>query len=126
VKYKPQATTSSSCDQGTRVLPFTLAHPALSLSEREHDAHPFHELTLDAELEDAALGGVRGTMTLRRRQTARPLTRDELQRARRIAEAVGRTGEEFVLQHLMRLKLANSILEFAWISDTNAVAHTIS
>jgi len=86
------------------------------------DAHPFHELTLDAELEDAALGGVRGATTLRRRQATRMLSREELQRARRIAEEIGRTGEEFVLQHLMRLKAAGAILDFTWTADTNAVA----
>jgi hypothetical protein len=89
---------------------------------QEDEAHPFHELTLDAELEDAALGGVRGTTTLRHRKVIRTLSRDELQRARSIAEEVGRTGEEFVLQHLMRLKAAGSILDFTWISDANAVA----
>lgn len=43
------------------------------------DEHPLHELTLDAELEDAVLGGVRGTKTLLRRQGTRSVTRDELQ-----------------------------------------------
>ena len=73
-------------------------------------------------MEDAALGGVRGATTLRRRQAARSLTRDELQRARRIAEEVGRAGEEFVLQHLIHLKAVGAILEFTWTSDKNAVA----
>jgi len=87
-----------------------------------NDEHPFHELTLDAELEDAALGGARGATVLRRRQTTRPLTRDELQRARRVAGEIGRAGEEYVLQYLMRRKAEGAILDFTWTSDVNAVA----
>jgi len=45
-----------------------------------------------------------------------------LQRARRIAEELGRTGEEFVVQYLMALKAGGKIRDFQWTSDANAVA----
>ena len=100
----------------------TLAQLQAIADQLGDEEHPFHELTLDAELEDAALGGVRGTTTLRRRQGTRALSREELQRARQMAEEIGRTGEEFVLQYLIRLKTSGAILDFVWTSDTNAVA----
>ena len=86
------------------------------------DAHPFRELTIDAALEDAALGGVKGIRTLRRRPAARVLSREELQRARRIAEEVGRAGEELVGQYLITLQARGAIRDFTWASDQNAVA----
>jgi hypothetical protein len=86
------------------------------------DDHPFRELTLDAELEDAVLGGVKGTRALRRRPSNRILTREELQRARRVAEEVGRAGEELVCQHLIRQKTTGAIRDFVWTADHNAIA----
>ena len=86
------------------------------------DAHPFRELTIDAALEDAALGGVKGIRTLRRRPATRTLSREELQHARRIAEEVGRAGEELVCQYLVSLKARGMIRDFTWTSDQNAVA----
>lgn len=86
------------------------------------DEHPFRELTIDAALEDAALGGVRGIRTLRRRPATRALSREELQRARRIAEEVGRAGEELVCQHLINLKARGTIRDFTWTADQNAVS----
>jgi hypothetical protein len=88
----------------------------------QDDAHPFRELTIDAELEDAALGGERGISALRRKPATRILTQDELQRARRVAEEVGRAGEELVYHYLSGLKSAGSIKDFRWESDKNAVA----
>ena len=107
---------------GRSMVAVTLAQLQTIADCLEDDEHPFHELTLDAELEDAALGGFRGATTLRRRQATRILSREELQRARRIAEEIGRAGEEFILQHLMRLKASGAILDFTWTADTNAVA----
>lgn len=88
----------------------------------QDDAHPFHGLTLDAELEDAAMGGARGLAAFGRRATTRILSRDDLQRARRVAEEVGRAGEELVCQHLIGLKAQNAISDFTWTSDANAAA----
>lgn len=91
-------------------------------SRLRDDAHPFHELTLDAELEDAALGGERGTTALRRRPGSRVLTSEDLQRAIRAAEEVGRAGEELVDQYLRNQKKNGLIKDFVWESEKNAVA----
>lgn len=107
---------------GRSMAAVTLAQLQSIADRLGDDKHPFHELTLDAELEDAALGGVRGITTLRRRQATRTTSREELQRARRIAEEIGRAGEEFVLQYLIDLKASAKVLEFTWTSETNAVA----
>ena len=107
---------------GRSMVAVTLAQLQPIADRLGDDTHPFHELTLDAELEDAALGGVRGATTLRRRQATRTLSREELQRARRVAEEVGRSGEEFVLQHLIHLKSTAAILDFTWTANTNAVS----
>jgi hypothetical protein len=90
------------------------------IAERVADAaHPLHLLTIDAELEDAALGGSRGLVALRRK--ARPLSQDELQRARQIAADVGREGEELVCAYLTKRQFEGSIVSFVWASDTNAI-----
>lgn len=86
------------------------------------DEHPFHELALDAELEDAALHGIKGVRALRRRPATHALTREELQRARRVAEEVGRAGEELVCQLLISQKANGAIRGFVWTADQNAVA----
>lgn len=88
----------------------------------EDDQHPFHELTLDAELEDAVSGGTRGVAALQKRPATRALSREELQRARRIAEEVGRDGEELVCRYLIQQKKKGAISDFVWTSDTNAIA----
>ncbi len=89
-----------------------------ALEDREH---PFHELTLDAELEDAALGGVKGVVALRRRP-GRKVSRDELKHARELAEQVGRSGEESIFRHLDRQKRDGVITDFSWEAEANAVA----
>jgi hypothetical protein len=88
----------------------------------DDDAHPFQELTLDLELEDAALGGSRGMLALRRRPSTRTLGRDELEHARRAAEEVGKTGEELVSEYLGSLRASGAIQGFVWVSDVNAIA----
>lgn len=86
------------------------------------DAHPFRELLMDAALEDVALGGFEGIRALRRRPAARALSREDLQRARRVAEEVGRCGEELVCQYLFDLKANGMIGDVVWTADQNAVA----
>jgi hypothetical protein len=90
--------------------------------ENNDDEHPIRELTLDTELEDAAVGGAKGVAALNRRSTGRAVGRDELQRARQAAEQIGRIGEEFVFAHLTGLRISGTIQDFKWVSDTNAVA----
>lgn len=90
--------------------------------ELERDAHPFFELTLDAELEDAAQGGAAGRTALWRRPAAKGISRDELEQARRRAEEIGRIGEELVFGYLQQEQSNGLIAKFVWQSDVNAVA----
>ena len=104
------------------MLALTIAQVQAIANRLEDDEHPFHELTFDVDLGDAAFGGSRGITALNRPPLRRAVSRYELERSRRAAEDVGRMGEEFVLQHLLRLKAAGAILDFTWTSDANAVA----
>lgn len=84
--------------------------------------HPFQQLTLDAELEDAALGGAKGTAALRRRSIARALGKEDLERARQAAGQIGEAGETLIFHYLDRLKAAEKIADFRWESAMNAIA----
>jgi Domain of unknown function (DUF3883) len=108
---------------GTRKMMVVSVAQLQSIADRVNDnAHPFLELTLEAELEDAALGGIKGVHALRRRPSTRILSREELQRARRLADEIGRAGEELVCQYLAGLKVRGEIRDFVWTADQNAVA----
>jgi hypothetical protein len=107
---------------GRSMVPLSVTQLQAVADKLNDEQHPFHELTLDAELEDAALGGTKGISALRRRPPTRALSREELQRARRVAEEVGRAGEELVCQYLIELKKRGIISDFVWESDSNAVA----
>lgn len=84
--------------------------------------HPFHQLTLDAELEDAALGGSRAMSSFRRRSPGRTLSNEDLERARQAASQVGGAGEELIFHYLDRLKDSGTIVDFRWEAEINAVA----
>jgi hypothetical protein len=84
--------------------------------------HPIREVLLDADVEDAALGGFRGTSRLFSRPSGRRLTRENLLKAKANAEDVGRLGEEFVNSHLEGLKEKGEIIDHEWTADQNAVA----
>lgn len=86
------------------------------------EQHPIHELTLEGELEDAALGGVVGQKRLYRRRSGGRMTRGSLERARKNAEQIGRLGEELVSVFFERRQCEASIRGFRWVSDENAVA----
>jgi hypothetical protein len=84
--------------------------------------HPFNQLTLDAELEDAALGGAKGSAALRSRRLGRAISREDLAHARQAANEIGLAGEEIVFEYLDRLKENGSIAAFRWEAEMNAVA----
>jgi len=86
------------------------------------EEHPIHELTLEGELEDAALGGAVGQKRLFRRRSGGRMTRGALERARKNADQIGRLGEELMSVHLERLQSEGKIIDFKWVSDENAVA----
>ncbi len=87
--------------------------------------HPIYQLTLDtdklnADVEDAALGGSRGRTRLR--ASTRKISREDFQKAKENADAVGLTGEQFVNEYLTQLKAAGQIRDFAWVSAQNAIS----
>ncbi len=104
------------------MIAVSIAELQLIASGLDEESHPFHELTLDAALEDAALGGPRGMAALGRTRAGRTLNQEELERARRKAAEVGRAGEELVFQHFNELKGKGEILSFVWSSNQNAIA----
>ena len=87
--------------------------------------HPIWMLAADPEfdaaLEDAALGGIKGSRVIRAK-VAKIVTAAALAAARASAERVGRDGEALAWIHLQKLKLKYSWLSIEWASRTNAVA----
>ncbi|MGB8345847.1 MAG: DUF3883 domain-containing protein [Ktedonobacteraceae bacterium] len=87
--------------------------------------HHIYELTLDtdklnADVEDAALGGSRGRTRLR--ASTRKLSRQDFQKAKENADMVGLAGEQFVNEYLQQLKAAGRIHDFEWVSAQNAIS----
>jgi hypothetical protein len=86
---------------------------------QSHAARDF----LDAfDLEDAALGGETGVKNLRKRRKARGVTQEELRKAKKAAEAVGRLGEVILNSYFGALKSQGELREYNWISNENAIA----
>lgn len=84
--------------------------------------HPIWELEIEAAIEDAALGGLRGIARLNRQPGERRISYDELLRARRNMEQVGRLGEELLDRYFERMKNSGQIEDYRWVSDANAVS----
>ncbi|MBK5964821.1 hypothetical protein CCR95_12195 [Thiocystis minor] len=86
------------------------------------DGHPVLDLVdLDA-LEDAAQGGLEGAAKLQQRRRARGVTSEELGRAKRSAEQIGRLGEEVLDAWLDSQQRAGVGHEYIWESVLNAVS----
>lgn len=86
------------------------------------DSHPVLDLADAGLLEDAVQGGSDGLRRLRRRRSKRGVGRDEFERARKSAEAVGRLGEEILNAALEQDFAEGRIPGFIWEADINAVA----
>lgn len=86
------------------------------------DIHPLNELTLEAALLDASLGGLWGQQKLRRRRSGSSLSKEQLQRAREKADDIGQQGEEWVSIYLTHLQAEGRIAGFEWSSAENAVS----
>jgi len=78
--------------------------------------------TIDAVIEDAALGGIEGMQRLLSRRTSRRLTRKELELARQRASDVGRQGEEFIDRYFAQDLSRGQIESYEWVSDDNAIS----
>jgi hypothetical protein len=84
--------------------------------------HPINDILLEDALVDAAIGGLAGIDTLLRRRSALRISALDLQKARENAENAGRLGEELVNAHLLARQQKGEIVEFAWVSEENAVS----
>jgi hypothetical protein len=86
------------------------------------EGHPALQMTLDLDLEDAALGGSQGLTRLFKRASLRQIGKDDLQHARRLADETGRIGEELVNSYLVERRSQGELVEVEWVSQDNAVA----
>jgi Domain of unknown function (DUF3883) len=84
--------------------------------------HPIRELEIEAAIEDAVLSGLQGIQKLRKRRRDQQVTQEEILRARRNMEEVGRLGEELVNRYLGAMLTAEVIQNYVWVSESNAVA----
>ncbi len=89
--------------------------------------HPIFKLTLDTDtldpdLEDIALGGSLGRKKLLSKPSSRKISREDLQKAKEMANHIGRYGEQFVNEYLTRLHEEGKIRNFEWVSDENSIS----
>jgi len=93
------------------------------LSEASPPAgHPLYDWADTSLLEDAALGGAAGAEAINVRRGSRSITPEDFMRARRIAEATGVAGEEFLNVHFERERELGAIEDFEWTASINAVS----
>ncbi|MFG6136729.1 protein NO VEIN domain-containing protein [Halomonas sp. B23F22_10] len=93
-----------------------------SVSDRLSNAHPIRDFLEAFDLEDAAQGGPIGTNRLNKRRKGRGVSQEELRKAKKAAEIIGRQGEEILDTHFLNLKDEGLVEDYAWVADTNAVS----
>ena len=86
------------------------------------DEHPINQFISDADLEDVAFGGFKGTNNLLRKRKSRPISRIELQNMIKNANDIGRQGEEYLNAYFEEQIEEDKISYFHWVSDSNAIA----
>jgi hypothetical protein len=74
--------------------------------------HPAGQFIMDADIEDAALGGIQGIARLHAKRAGRPVSRTELEERKKNADITGRLGEELVSLYLEQKQAVGSILGF--------------
>lgn len=84
--------------------------------------HPIRVLLSREELREAAQGGEALLSAAARRGPVRTITREELQQARRSAEAIGEEGEALVNVWLEAEQRGTRIRAFSWVAQSNAAA----
>jgi hypothetical protein len=94
----------------------------IAIASGTPESHPVFELLLDSAIEDAALGGLAGTTKLLQRTTGRKLTRAALDRARQLADDIGRLGEEVIDLYFATLVEKGSIERYDWVANENAIS----
>lgn len=108
------------------MVPLTEENIAAALAESGTPLeHPINELiidpALDSALEDAALGGEKGTKALLRRRSGRTVSAADLASARLKADRIGQDGEGLINALLNQRVAAGEITDFEWSSARNAV-----
>ena len=85
-------------------------------------SHPVWLLVSDEDLTEAALGQAPAVDRVLKRPRSMSLSQEELSAARRVAEEIGRLGEELIDYHLSERLAADAIADYVWVSDVNAVS----
>ncbi len=120
----------AACDNaaallGTRSMIALDAAKVLALMKGVAPEHPVARLLDPDVAEDdliSAVEGVAGAVeSLKQRRQARPISAEELARARERAAQIGRDGEALVNDWLEAENEAGRISSFRWASDENAV-----
>lgn len=84
--------------------------------------HPLYDWAETSLLEDAALGGAAGAEEINVRRGRRGISPEDFIRSRRVAEATGVAGEEFLNAYFEQKRQQGNIAEFEWTASINAVS----
>ena len=86
------------------------------------EAHPVWLMVSEEDVAEAALGQAPAVDRLLSRPRLASVTLEDLRKARRAAEEIGRLGEELMDNHLRERLEAKEISDYEWVSDINAIA----
>ena len=86
------------------------------------ESHPVWLMVSEEDVAEAALGQAPAVDRLLSRPRVTRLTLEDLRKARRTAEEIGRLGEELIDVHLHERLAAKEIADYEWVSDINAIA----
>ncbi|GHE20128.1 protein NO VEIN domain-containing protein [Halomonas urumqiensis] len=84
--------------------------------------HPIKDLLDSFDLEDAAQGGIHGIESLLDRRRARGVSHEELRKAKKAAESIGRQGEEILDQYFANQQKTGEIEDYRWVANENAIS----
>ena len=85
-------------------------------------SHPVWLVVSEEDIAEAALGQAPAVDRLLSRPRLVNLSLEDLRKARRAAEEIGRLGEELVDHHLRERLTTAKIMDYEWVSDINAIA----
>lgn len=84
--------------------------------------HPIHEWAGADVIEEAALGNAQSIEKLLKRRQGRGLSPEELMAAKASGERTGQLGEELIDIYFKGKKEAGEIVDYEWVSQSNAIA----
>jgi hypothetical protein len=106
------------------VSPSQIATAARNVSLKE--GHPFYlaasDPEMEAALEDAAQGGVQGTVKLLRNRSGRKVSASDLAKARAKAQSTGQDGEGLINGYFAGQITKGRLAAYKWISAENAIS----